>query len=523
MPIFYQRSTVFRKNINEEGFVSWLHGQSCPEIWTTDGSHIILQFFHRLTWTCLTLVLSKYQYFTDPRQFRKNIKRSFFLDDTENLSPRFRQLMAHVCYLYPYFCLTSFDSSSRIMDMDSLVPRFSQLMAHVFYCESTMVLPELVWFLSRTRANILPTLRNSWKKSNEYCFAMTRTILSQDSAKWWLMYSLVDLPWSRVRSFNSCPRQVPTFHRPSTVRERNQTKVVSRWRGQSCLKVRPNDDSRILLCIDHGFAWDHLTVVLSKYQHFTSPRQSEEENKRRLFRDDLDNLVPRFGQLMAHVCHCESTMILPELVSFLSWTRANILPTLGSSRKKSDEDCFAMTRTILSQDSAKWWLMYSLADLPWSRERSFHSYPEQVPTFYRPSTVRERNQTTVVSRWRGQSCPKVRPNDSRILLCIYHGFAWARLTAVLRKYQYLTGPRQSEEETKQRLLRDDFDNLVPRFGQTMAPAFYYKSTMVSSDLVWFLSWTLANILPTLDGSKKKSNKDCFAMTRTILSRDSTHW
>ena len=49
------------------------------------------------------------------------------------------------------------------------------------------------------------------------------------------------------------------------------------------------------------------------------------------------------------------TMVLPELVRLLSWTSANILPTLDSSRKISSQGCLAMAQTILSQDSANWW------------------------------------------------------------------------------------------------------------------------------------------------------------------------
>ena len=49
------------------------------------------------------------------------------------------------------------------------------------------------------------------------------------------------------------------------------------------------------------------------------------------------------------------TMVLPELVRLLAWTSANILPALDSSGKISSQGCLAMTRTILSQDSANWW------------------------------------------------------------------------------------------------------------------------------------------------------------------------
>ena len=49
------------------------------------------------------------------------------------------------------------------------------------------------------------------------------------------------------------------------------------------------------------------------------------------------------------------TIILPELVRLLSWISVNILPALDSSGKISSQGCLAMTRTILSQDSANWW------------------------------------------------------------------------------------------------------------------------------------------------------------------------
>ena len=48
-------------------------------------------------------------------------------------------------------------------------------------------------------------------------------------------------------------------------------------------------------------------------------------------------------------------MFLPEFVQFLSLTNAKFLPALDSSGKISNEGCFVMTRTILSQDSANWW------------------------------------------------------------------------------------------------------------------------------------------------------------------------
>ena len=90
-------------------------------------------------------------------------------------------------------------------------------------------------------------------------------------------------------------------------------------------------------------------------QYFTDPRQFRKNLKRRLFRDDTDIVVPRLSQLMARGFHFGFTMVLPELVRLLSWTSANILPALDSSGKISTQGCLAMSRTILSQDSANWW------------------------------------------------------------------------------------------------------------------------------------------------------------------------
>ena len=114
--------------------------------------------------------------------------------------------------------------------------------------------------------------------------------------------------------------------------------------------------------------------------------------------------------------------------------------------------------------------MYFIVDLPWSCLNSFESSSEQVPIFYRTSTVQDRNQTKIVSRWLGQSCPKIRPTDGSWL---YHGFPWARLTLLLmNKYQYFTGPRQFKKEIKQRLFRDHTNNLVTSCGQLMSYAFF---------------------------------------------------
>ena len=216
------------------------------------------------------------------------------------------------------------------------------------------------------------------------------------------------------------------------------------------------------------------TMVLSKLSFYSSPEPVpsfyppstvRKEIKQRLFRDDTDNLVLRFGQLMAHTFYSASTMISPELVRLLSWTSANILPAFDSSGKISNEGCLVMTRTILSRDSANWWLMDFILDIPWSCLSSFNSSREQVPTFYRPSTAREINQTKIVSRWHGQSSPEIQPDvGSRVLECIHHDFTWARSTLVLNTCQYFTGPRQFRKNLKRRLFRDDMDNFVPRLG-----------------------------------------------------------
>ena len=65
----------------------------CPGTRPTDGSWILLWIYYGLAWAHSTLVLNKCQYFTGSQQFRKNIKPRLLSDDTNNLVPRFRQLM----------------------------------------------------------------------------------------------------------------------------------------------------------------------------------------------------------------------------------------------------------------------------------------------------------------------------------------------------------------------------------------------------------------------------------------------
>ena len=101
--------------------------------------------------------------------------------------------------------------------------------------------------------------------------------------------------------------------------------------------------------------------------------------------------------------------------------------------------------------------------------------------------------------------------------------AWACLTFVLNKCQVFTGPRHFRKNLKQRLFRDDTDNLVPRLGQLMAHRFYFWFTIILPELVRLLSWTSVNILPALDSSGKISSQGCSAMTWTILSQDSANW
>ena len=161
-------------------------------------------------------------------------------------------------------------------------------------------------------------------------------------------------------------------------------------------------------------------------------------------------------------------MFLPALVRFLSWTSANFLPALDSSGKISNKGYLLMTRTNLFRDSANWWLVDFILDSPWSCLSSFNSGPEQVPKFYPPSTVRERNQTKIVSWWHWQWCPETWPTDGLwILFRIYHGLAWACSTVVLNKCQYFTGSRQFRKNIKPRLLSDDKNNFVRRFRQQM--------------------------------------------------------
>ena len=142
---------------------------------------------------------------------------------------------------------------------------------------------------------------------------MTPTNLSRDSANWWLMDFILDLPWSCLSSFNSSLEQVPTFYWLSTARERNQTKNVLRWHEQSC------------------------------------PVQ--------------------FGQLIAHTLYSASTMISPELVWLLCWISANILPALDSSGKISSQGCLAMTwtRDTKSRSTQNRWSVTApyLSGTPW--------------------------------------------------------------------------------------------------------------------------------------------------------------
>ena len=49
----------------------------------------------------------------------------------------------------------------------------------------------------------------------------------------------------------------------------------------------------------------------------------------------LPTFVPRFGKLMADAFHCGSTIVLPQLVRLLSWTRDNILWPLENLSKIS--------------------------------------------------------------------------------------------------------------------------------------------------------------------------------------------
>ena len=86
------------------------------------------------------------------------------------------------------------------------------------------------------------------------------------------------------------------------------------------------------------------------------------------------------------------TMISREIVRLLSWTSANIWLALDSSGKISNEGYFVMTRTILSRYSTNWWFMDFILDIPWSCLSSFNSSPEQVPIFYRLSTVPKKYQ-----------------------------------------------------------------------------------------------------------------------------------
>ena len=106
-----------------------------------------------------------------------------------------------------------------------------------------MFLPELVWLLFWTSAKFLPVLDISGKISNKGCFVMTRTILSRDSANWWLVDFNLDSPQSCLSLFDSCPEQVSIFYRLSTVPEKYQAKAAQRWHEQSCPKIPPTNDN----------------------------------------------------------------------------------------------------------------------------------------------------------------------------------------------------------------------------------------------------------------------------------------
>ena len=103
-----------------------------------------------------------------------------------------------------------------------------------------------------------------------------------------------------LSSFSFCPEQVPSIYRPSTAREINQTKIVSRWHEQSCPKIQPTDGSYCIhyvdvsYCIHYDFAWARSTLVLNTCQCFTGPRQFRKNLKRRLFPDDTDNVYTNY-------------------------------------------------------------------------------------------------------------------------------------------------------------------------------------------------------------------------------------
>ena len=176
-------------------------------------------------------------------------------------------------------------------------------------------------------------------------------------------------------SFAFCPEQVPSFYRPSTVKEKDQTTVVWWWHVQSCPKTRLTDGS----CIFCG-----RTMVLSKLVSLSPwastnilPTFDSSRKKSRIVSRWRGQSCPEtLSTDMTYILYSAFTMISPEFVRLLSWTSANILPAFDSSENISNERCFVMTRTISSRDSANWWLMDSILDIPWSCLSSFNSSPE---------------------------------------------------------------------------------------------------------------------------------------------------
>ena len=203
---------------------------------------------------------------------------------------------------------------------------------------------------------------------------MTWTILSWDLVNWWLTHFIVHPPWFRLSSFDS-PRK-KTYH---SIRDSGET-----------LGERNK-----------------------------SHQESSRDSLRDFWRDswrDFSRSPSVYPESRIGLYAWRSARLSPRLIFFTRFLvpifyKCQVLPAFDNWGKISNEGCFVMTRTNFFRDSANWWLMYFILDLPWSCLSSFNSSPEQVRIFYRSPTAREINQTKVISRWHGQYCPEIQPTD----------------------------------------------------------------------------------------------------------------
>ena len=176
---------------------------------------------------------------------------------------------------------------------------------------------------------------------------MTRTILSWDLVNWWLTRFIVHPPWFRLNSFGSCPEQVSIFYRPSTVQEKSQTKVVAWWHGQTCPETRPTDGSWILFWIYHGLAWARSTLVLNKCQYFTGSQQFRKNIKPRLLAMTRTILSQDSANEWQHAFCCEFASISTIADHYLSQSLIVAWLIFGSS---STLNLSLATGPVLSRD-----------------------------------------------------------------------------------------------------------------------------------------------------------------------------